>query len=85
MLSPTSTLELPPEVRRDSFAQRHFRRSKWAGFADRKSGPTALDRSQARGDVAAGYAVLFALCGSAYLVAFAVNHLLAPKFEPITL
>jgi ACS family hexuronate transporter-like MFS transporter len=44
-----------------------------------------LDRSQARGDVAAGYAVLFALCGSAYLVAFAVNHLLAPKFEPIAL
>jgi ACS family hexuronate transporter-like MFS transporter len=32
---------------------------------------------------AAGYATLFAICGSAYLVAFALNHVLAPKFEPI--
>ncbi len=31
----------------------------------------------------AGYATLFAICGSAYLVAFLFNHLLAPKFEPI--
>jgi ACS family hexuronate transporter-like MFS transporter len=30
-----------------------------------------------------GYAVLFAICGSAYLVAFALNHALAPNFEPI--
>jgi len=30
-----------------------------------------------------GYATLFAICGSAYLVAFVLNHLLAPKFEPI--
>jgi ACS family hexuronate transporter-like MFS transporter len=33
----------------------------------------------------AGYAILFTICGSAYLVAFALNHLLAPKFEPIKL
>ena len=32
-----------------------------------------------------GYAILFAICGSAYLIAFGLNHLLAPKFEPITL
>jgi ACS family hexuronate transporter-like MFS transporter len=32
---------------------------------------------------ASGYAILFAICGSAYLVAFVLNHLLAPKFEPI--
>lgn len=44
-----------------------------------------LDRFQAAGNVTAGYAILFALCGSAYLVAFAVNHLLAPRFEPVTL
>jgi len=31
----------------------------------------------------AGYATLFGICGSAYLVAFLFNHLLAPKFEPI--
>ena len=30
-----------------------------------------------------GYAVLFAICGSAYLLAFIANHLLAPRFEPI--
>jgi ACS family hexuronate transporter-like MFS transporter len=33
--------------------------------------------------VTAGYALLFALCGSAYLVAFLVNHILAPRFEPV--
>ena len=32
-----------------------------------------------------GYAILFGICGSAYLVAFALNHLLAPRFEPIDL
>jgi ACS family hexuronate transporter-like MFS transporter len=44
-----------------------------------------LDRFQAAGNITAGYAVLFTICGSAYLVAFAVNHLLAPRFEPIAL
>ena len=33
-------------------------------------------------NVTAGYAILFTICGSAYLVAFALNHLLAPRFEP---
>jgi ACS family hexuronate transporter-like MFS transporter len=42
-----------------------------------------LDRFQASGNVTAGYAVLFGICGSAYLVAFAVNHALAPRFEPL--
>jgi MFS transporter, ACS family, hexuronate transporter len=31
----------------------------------------------------AGYALLFGICASAYLVAFVISHLLAPKFEPI--
>jgi ACS family hexuronate transporter-like MFS transporter len=44
-----------------------------------------LDRFQAAGNITAGYAILFALCGSAYLVAFAITHVLAPKFEPIAL
>jgi ACS family hexuronate transporter-like MFS transporter len=30
-----------------------------------------------------GYAFLFAVCGFAYLIAFAVHHALAPRFEPI--
>ena len=32
-----------------------------------------------------GYAVLFGICGSAYLIAFVLNHVLAPRFEPIAL
>ena len=43
-----------------------------------------LDEFQARA-AAAGYKILFAICGSAYLVAFAINHLLAPKYEPVKL
>ena len=42
-----------------------------------------LDRFQAAGNVTAGYAVLFGICGSAYLLAFLLNHLLAPKFEAL--
>jgi ACS family hexuronate transporter-like MFS transporter len=42
-----------------------------------------LDRFAQSGDASTGYAVLFAICGSAYLVAFALNHLCAPRFEPI--
>jgi ACS family hexuronate transporter-like MFS transporter len=30
-----------------------------------------------------GYAILFTICASAYIVAFAINHLLAPKFVPV--
>ena len=42
-----------------------------------------LDRFQAAGNITTGYAILFTICGSAYLVAFVVNQLLAPRFEPI--
>lgn len=41
-----------------------------------------LDHFQGRGDVTEGYAVLFAICASAYLVSFAIHHVLAPRFEP---
>jgi ACS family hexuronate transporter-like MFS transporter len=44
-----------------------------------------LDHFKAAGNVTAGYTILFGICGSAYLVAFAVNHFLAPKYEPIDL
>ncbi len=44
-----------------------------------------LDQFQASGNVTAGYAILFGICGSAYLVAFAINHWLAPSFEPFEL
>jgi MFS transporter, ACS family, hexuronate transporter len=42
-----------------------------------------LDRFAAAGDVTSGYAILFGICGSAYLLAFGLNHLLAPTFAPI--
>jgi ACS family hexuronate transporter-like MFS transporter len=32
-----------------------------------------------------GYAILFGICSSAYIVAFAVNHLLAPRYEQVDL
>jgi MFS transporter, ACS family, hexuronate transporter len=40
---------------------------------------------QTAGGETAGYAVLFAICGSAYIVAFIVNHLLAPRYEQVDL
>jgi ACS family hexuronate transporter-like MFS transporter len=42
-----------------------------------------LDHFHARGSVADGYAVLFGICASAYLLAFAAHHALAPRFEPL--
>jgi ACS family hexuronate transporter-like MFS transporter len=43
-----------------------------------------LDRFTQAGNVNAGYAVLFAICASAYVLAFALNHLCAPRFEPVS-
>jgi len=42
-----------------------------------------LDRFKAEGNVNGGYAILFSICAFAYLVSFAIHHLLAPRFEPI--
>jgi ACS family hexuronate transporter-like MFS transporter len=42
-----------------------------------------LDHFHAIGKVTHGYAILFAICAAAYLVAFALHHLLAPRFEPL--
>ena len=36
-------------------------------------------------DKSAGYAVLFGICAGAYVVAFIIQHLLAPRFEPFAL
>ena len=30
-----------------------------------------------------GYAIVFSFCAAAYLLAFGINHLLAPRFEPV--
>jgi ACS family hexuronate transporter-like MFS transporter len=42
-----------------------------------------LKHYKAAGHPNAGYAILFGFCGSAYLIAFGINHLLAPKFEQV--
>jgi MFS transporter, ACS family, hexuronate transporter len=44
-----------------------------------------LDHFQARGNVTAGYAILFGICGCIYLVAFGLHHLCAPHLEPFAL
>ena len=44
-----------------------------------------LDAFTAKDNVTGGYAILFSICAFAYLVAFVVHHLLAPKFEPFKL
>jgi MFS transporter, ACS family, hexuronate transporter len=41
-----------------------------------------LDRYHALGNTTAGYAILFAVCAFAYLIAFVIHHLLAPRLEP---
>lgn len=44
-----------------------------------------LDHFEALHRVTAGYAVLFSICGCMYLIAFALHHLCAPRFEPVVL
>jgi ACS family hexuronate transporter-like MFS transporter len=42
-----------------------------------------LDAFEKNGNAKGGYAILFGICGFAYLVAFLFHHLLAPRFEQI--
>ena len=44
-----------------------------------------LDHFELLGNVTRGYTILFSVCAFAYLAAFAIHHLLAPRFEPIAL
>lgn len=44
-----------------------------------------LDHFKALGSETAGYAILFLFCAFAYVVAFAINHLLAPRYEQVAL
>ena len=48
-------------------------------------GGRMLDKFTAAGNVTGGYAILFGICASAYVLAFLINHLLAPRFEKITI
>jgi ACS family hexuronate transporter-like MFS transporter len=42
-----------------------------------------LDAFEKSGNARGGYAILFTICGFAYIVAFVLHHLLAPRFEQI--
>lgn len=44
-----------------------------------------LDRFQAEGDITTGYTIIFAMCSAAYLLAWIVNHFLAPSFTPVSI
>jgi ACS family hexuronate transporter-like MFS transporter len=44
-----------------------------------------LDTAKRAGDVTAGYRLLFIFCALAYLVAFGIHQLLAPRLEPFPL
>jgi ACS family hexuronate transporter-like MFS transporter len=44
-----------------------------------------LDHFEKLGRPTEGYSILFAVCSCAYVLAFALNHLLAPRFTPIRL
>jgi ACS family hexuronate transporter-like MFS transporter len=44
-----------------------------------------LDHFTALNNVTQGYLILFTICAFAYLVTFALHHLLAPRFEPFKL
>lgn len=42
-----------------------------------------LDHFEKVHQATAGYAVLFGICGCMYLLAFGLNHLFAPRYEPL--
>jgi MFS family permease len=44
-----------------------------------------LDKFKAADNATGGYAILFGICAFAYLITFAVHHLLAPRFEQVEL
>jgi ACS family hexuronate transporter-like MFS transporter len=44
-----------------------------------------LDAFEKHHNATGAYAILFGICGFAYIVAFGVHHLLAPRFEQIRL
>lgn len=46
---------------------------------------TILDAYKADGNIVAGYNIIFLLCGSAYLLAWGIMHLFAPKMEQVKL
>ncbi|MDB6123598.1 MAG: transporter [Pedosphaera sp.] len=44
-----------------------------------------LDHFKLQNKITTGYGILFSICAFAYLVAFVLHHLCAPRFEPVNL
>jgi ACS family hexuronate transporter-like MFS transporter len=44
-----------------------------------------LDTFKAQNNIIGGYDILFSVCAGAYIVAFIIQHILAPKFEMVEL
>jgi ACS family hexuronate transporter-like MFS transporter len=55
------------------------------GFAFPILAGRLLDIFKAKDNISGGYALLFSICAGAYILAFIVQHLLAPKFEMVEL
>ncbi|PUA29494.1 MAG: MFS transporter [Cellvibrio sp. 79] len=49
-----------------------------------KLGGGLFDHFEKAGNVATGYTIMFAICATAYLIAWFVMRLLVPKYKPIT-
>ncbi|MXN90561.1 MFS transporter [Flavobacterium sp. Sd200] len=49
-----------------------------------KLGGALFDYYEAQGHIQTGYSIMFALCATAYLIAWFVMKLLVPKYSPIT-
>jgi len=56
-----------------------------AGFAFPILTGRLLDHFEKTGNAKAGYGVLFTICGFAYILAFALHHLFAPRLEQVPL
>ncbi|MDX2186656.1 MAG: MFS transporter [Opitutaceae bacterium] len=44
-----------------------------------------LDSFKAQGNITGGYAILFGICATAYILAWVIQHVLAPRFEQVKL
>jgi ACS family hexuronate transporter-like MFS transporter len=53
-------------------------------FIARAAG-SLLDHYKALGSIETGYYIMFIICGSAYLLAWTIMHLLTPRFEEVKL
>ena len=53
------------------------------GILIAKAAGMLFDHFKALGDIRVGYGIMFAICASAYIIAWLVMHMLVPKFKKI--